>query len=65
MSSSESTQRLLCNQGLREQIEILWRHQNLHEVLDLTFVKSHAQSIVQLSEELSYIEARDAPAHRK
>lgn len=42
----------ICQEVIREQIEILHRYKERMEVLDPQFVGSHAQMIVQLCDEI-------------
>jgi hypothetical protein len=44
--------------GIREQLEILWRYQSINEILDPRFIRSHALSVVQLSDELEMTRRR-------
>ena len=55
MDSSEEAcpQAQLCEQGIREQVEILYRYKERVEHLDPLFVSSHARTIVQLSDEMA------------
>ena len=53
MNPPERSRSHPCEHGVREQIEILWRYQSINDLLDPQFVRSHALSVVQLSDELA------------